>query len=326
MTQEQTRFRSLTELPRDRHVVTIGSFDGVHRGHQHLISKVVEHAGLHQVRSLAITFDPLPAEVLRPDHAPPRVCTTEARTTAMLKSGLDRVAILTFDQHMANQSAGDFLSDLVAAAQPVAIIVGEDFAFGHKRQGTPAFLQTNAVRYGYTVTVVPRINPVEQLEWSSSFIRRVISEDGDVRSAAASLGRLFHLSGTVTGGDRRGRDLGYPTANLIPPVGLVIPADGIYAALVDIENQPEESDLPCLVYVGRRPTFEGNRRVIEVFILDFDSDLYDREITVRFIERVRRDRAFDSPEELVEQMHRDESDGRRILSEFGANVTITPGN
>lgn len=324
MTQEQTRFRSLKKLPSDRHVVTIGSFDGVHRGHQHLINQLVEHARQHQAKSLAITFDPLPAEVLRPDHAPPRVCTTEARTNAMLASGLDRVAILTFDQHMANQSADDFLSELVKSARPIAIIVGEDFAFGHKRQGTPEFLSQRAERYGYSVTIVPRINPVEQLEWSSSFIRRAISADGDVKSAADSLGRLFHISGTVTGGDRRGRDLGYPTANLVPPVGLVVPADGIYAALVDIDSQPEQTDLPCLVYVGRRPTFEGDRRVIEVFILDFDADLYDREITVRFIECVRGDKAFDTPEELVDQMHKDEADGRRILSEFGANVTRTP--
>ncbi|TVR69055.1 MAG: bifunctional riboflavin kinase/FAD synthetase [Sphaerobacteraceae bacterium] len=326
MNSESSIFRSLAELPGDRHVVTVGSFDGVHRGHQYLIQQVAEHASRLNASALGVTFDPHPAEVLRPDKAPSRVCTTSVRTQEMLTAGLDRVAVLEFDHQMANQSADDFLSELVAATHPAGIIIGEDFAFGHKRQGTPEFLRERADQYGYELTIVSRVNPDSQVEWSSSFIRRELAQNGNVRSAADALGRLFSLSGTVGDGEKRGRELGYPTANLRPPEGLIIPADGIYAALVDVNDEINQNGLPCLVYVGKRPTFDNDLRVIEVYILDFDADLYSRNITVHFIELVRPDRAFDSADELVQQMHNDEVSGRRILSEFGANVSTTPGN
>jgi riboflavin kinase / FMN adenylyltransferase len=317
--------RSLADLPCERHVVTIGSFDGVHRGHQHLIQQVVDRARISDCSGLGITFDPLPAEVLRPDKAPPRVCTTVERTKAMLDAGLDRIVLLDFDHAMANQSADEFLAELVRYANPEAIIVGEDFAFGHKRQGTPEFLKTQAEAYGFEVTVVPRINPDNEVEWSSSFIRNAVAEHGDVRSASLALGRMFSLSGRVGDGDKRGRTLGYPTANLQPPDGMVTPADGIYAALVDIESSSDERDLPSLVYIGNRPTFDGMSRVVEVYILDFDADLYDKLVTIRFVDRVRGDQAFDSPQSLIDQMQRDEEAGRQILADFGANVRTKPG-
>ncbi len=321
---DRTLVHSLTDLPDVPHVVTIGSFDGVHRGHQHLIDRVTEQACALGMASLAITFDPLPAEVLRPDKAPPRLCTTAERTFQMREHGIDRIAVLSFDEAMANQSADDFLRELVEAARPAAIVVGEDFAFGHKRQGTPSFLQSRAGELGYQLEIVERINPEEDLEWSSSFVRRQLSEHGDARTAGAVLGRPFRLSGVVQNGDHRGRDLGYPTANLNLPPGLIVPADGIYAALVTISDIQWPENLPSLVYVGTRPTFESTSRVIEVFLLDFDADLYGRKITVDFLDRIRGDRAFDSADELVNQMKQDEADGRRILAEYATPAGTNP--
>lgn len=309
--------RSLEDLPRDRHVLTIGSFDGVHRGHQYLLEQVTRSARERGLSSLAITFDPLPAEVLRPDKAPPRLCTIEERIDQILRCGIDRVVVLTFDDELSSRTAGDFLADVVTAARPVEIIVGEDFAFGYKRQGTPEFLAERAPENGYELQVVERINP--EIELSSSSVRRSLTESGDVRTAGQILGRSFRLAGTVTNGEHRGRDLGYPTANIDPPERLVIPADGIYAAVVD-DDSPEKR--PSLVYIGTRPTFGEGSRIIEVFLLDYAGDLYGRQIGVEFVDRIRGDRAFASADELVDQMKQDELAGRQIFSELGI---IGPG-
>jgi riboflavin kinase / FMN adenylyltransferase len=310
----QSIYRHLEELPQTPHVVTIGSFDGVHRGHLHLIQSVKDYSEEHGIPSLAVTFDPLPAEVLRPDLAPPRLCSTDDRTRALLDAEIDRVVLLTFDMEMANQSADDFLRQLVEAANPRVIVVGEDFAFGHKRQGTPDFLRERAVDCGFALQVVTRINPDPDVQWSSSFVRSVLTDHGNVAEAERVLNRPFRLSGVVQSGDHRGRDLGYPTANLHPPPGLVIPADGIYAAMVRIPDTGSDSLLPSLVYVGTRPTFDQTNRVIEVFLLDFNADLYGRFIEVAFVGRVRGDRKFESADQLVQQMQRDEDEGRQILA------------
>jgi riboflavin kinase / FMN adenylyltransferase len=307
---------SLLDLPEARYVVTIGSFDGLHRGHQHLLSHVVQRATSDAVRSLAVTFDPLPAEVLRPDKSPPRLSSLSDRIEQMIAQGIDHVAVLRFDEAMANQTAEKFLKDLVTVATPPAIVVGADFAFGHKRQGTPQFLAEKADDFGFELVVVDRINPESGVEWSSSFARRALTE-GDVRLARNVLGRPFRLSGVVQNGDHRGRDLGYPTANLNLPENLVVPADGIYAAFVTLEEDKCERYRPALVYIGTRPTFGSSSRVIEVYLLDFDADLYGQEVTIDFVERLRGDRGFDSPDELVRQMEMDEEHGRKVLADPG---------
>ena len=306
---------SLDELPGTPHAVTIGSFDGVHCGHQYLLTRVVQTAQNLGIASLAITFDPLPAEVLRPDKAPPRLCTTQDRIDQMLACGIDRVLVLRFNLEMANKSAGEFLKEICQSAEPNAIIIGEDFAFGHNRQGTPQFLASRAESHGFALEVVERTNPDTEIEWSSSFLRRILVDDGDVSRAEAVLGRPFRLSGTVRDGDHRGRSLGYPTANLGLPDGLVIPADGIYAGLVDVSGLDAGQNRPALIYVGTRPTFQQTTRVIEVFLLEFDQNLYGHGISVTFLERIRGDRKFESPEQLVDQMKRDEAAGRRVFAE-----------
>ncbi len=306
----------LQSLSDTRHVLTIGSFDGVHRGHQYLLSRVVNEARGRGIASLVVTFDPLPAEVLRPDKAPTRISTTEERTREILNSGIDRVALLTFDQALASRTADDFLDDIRLHARPEVIVVGNDFAFGHKRQGTPEFLQQRAHSDGFELQVIERHNPTS-VEWSSSFVRRQLIDDGNVTRAAEALGRYPGLSGRVRDGDHRGRELGYPTANLAVPDRLTVPADGIYAAMVAVHDSEPGTSRPALVYVGTRPTFGGTERIVEVFLLNFRGDLYDRTISLHFVDRIRGDRRFDTVEELVEQMKRDEAAGREIFANLG---------
>jgi riboflavin kinase / FMN adenylyltransferase len=313
---------SLRDLPDTPHVVTIGSFDGVHRGHQYLLEKVQEQASRFDIPSLAVTFDPLPAEVLRPDLAPPRLCSTDDRIEQMLNYGVDRVAVLSFDENLANQSAEDFLSELVTKTSPRGIVVGADFAFGHKRKGTPVFLRERAEEWGYELTVVDRINPDDDAEWSSSFARQALGS-GDVRTASRVLGRPFRIRGSVNDGDHRGRDLGYPTANLQLPDRLIVPADGIYVGMVSIADFHISGELPALVYVGTRPTFGNSQRIIEVYLLDFNADLYGKHITVDFLDHIRGDRRFDSAEDLVSQMKIDEVTGRKLLASYQSEILNT---
>lgn len=315
----ESLFGELSRLPREPHALTIGSFDGVHRGHKHLLGRLSQRAGELDVPSLAITFDPLPAEILRPDSAPSRLCTTEDRTREIFNAGIDRIVVLRFDQEMANQSADAFLNAVLEYSMPQLIIVGEDFAFGHKRQGTPDFLRERSREHGFDLEIVKRVNPDSQ-EWSSSAVRRALAEHGDVKAAEEILGRPFGVSGTVQNGDRRGRDLGYPTANLEVPDRLTLPADGIYAALVNSGETDASIGLPALVYVGTRPTFDGTERHVEVYLLDFSGDLYGRRLAVEFVDRIRGDQKFESADELVEQMQRDEESGRRIFAGLGIEV------
>ena len=299
----------LSAIPSGPHVVTIGNFDGVHRGHQYLLKQVVDRA-TDGARSLALTFDPLPAEVLRPDRAPKRLTTTDDRLTFMAETGLDVIAVVPFTRDFAALEAREFVEQLVDAAHPVHFVVGADFRFGHDRTGSADLLRELGPEYGFAVTVVERIGGEEI---SSTRIRQLLAE-GDVKAAAELLGRWHTLTGRVESGAGRGRNLGFPTANLAIPPALAIPADGIYAAHAALERGGDW--LPALVYIGTRPTFSEVDRVVEVFLLDFTGDLYGSEVTVRFIERIRGDMTFESPEALTEQMHADEVAARRILTEF----------
>jgi riboflavin kinase / FMN adenylyltransferase len=315
----QWLYHSIQELPQQRHVLTIGSFDGVHRGHQHLLTRVADRARQVDISSLAITFDPLPAEVLRPDKAPTRLCTTRDRTGEIHRCSIDHVVLLTFDDDVAHLTADEFLNTILEHAQPSVIVVGEDFAFGHKRQGTPEFLAYRADQDGFGLEVVERVNPVG-IELSSSAVRRALVERGDVQAAREILGRRYRLSGRVKNGNHRGRDLGYPTANLALIDRLTLPADGIYAALVAVDASTEGTSRPALVYIGTRPTFGESARIAEVFLLDFEGDLYGEKLAVDFVDRIRGDRHFDSAEQLVEQMQRDEAAGREIFNALGIGV------
>jgi riboflavin kinase / FMN adenylyltransferase len=305
---------TLAAVDGGKHVVTVGSFDGVHRGHQYLLARVVERARDHGCRSLVVTFDPLPIEVLRPDRAAPRLTTTGERVRQILRTGVDQIVVINFDRVFAARTADQFVADLVTHATPVEMIVGHDFAFGHNRTGTAEYLVEVGPTLGFSTEVIQRVS-MDGLELSSSATRTALLDSGDARHAAAILGRPFRLTGTVENGARRGRDLGYPTANLDISENLVIPADGIYAALSSLPGGDVEN--PSLVYVGKRPTFDGDRRIVEVFLLDTDCDLYGTEVSVDFLERIRGDRRFESAEALVEQMNDDERVAREFFKRAG---------
>lgn len=301
---------TLDEVPGERHVVTIGNFDGVHRGHQYLLRRVAERARAAGARSLVITFEPLPVEVLRPERAPKRLCTTAERLELISAQGIDTIVVLAFDRAFSRQVPMEFVERLVAATQPIEIVVGPDFAFGRDRAGNTALLRERGPSHGFTVPALDQID-LDGNVISSTHIRRLIAA-GDVTAATSLLGRPYHLAGSVEHGAHRGHDLGYPTANLALPDHLVIPADGIYAAGVSIDAGVVI--LPAMVYIGSRPTYGEVARVIEVNILDYDGDLYGHHLDVFFAGRVRGDQRFESVDAMVNQIARDEVEARRILS------------
>lgn len=296
----------------DAHVITIGNFDGVHRGHQHLINAVIADADARDVGSAVLTFDPLPLEVLRPTSSLPRLNSTADRLNLIRALGVDVVISIRFSHEVAAMEPAEFVRQVVDSFHPVEIVVGSDFAFGHNRSGNPELLRTLGPHHNYEVRVVDRIGD-GQTDFSSSRVREYLA-NGDVRNATDVLGRPFFLRGTVIEGQRRGRDLGFPTANLAIPGNIAVPADGIYAAFTQTGLSTDL--IPSMVYVGSNPTFDGAVRTIEVNLLEFNADLYGSELTVLFVDRVRGDRRFDSAQALIEQMQRDQSTTVHILRQL----------
>lgn len=301
----------LEEAGDSPHVVTVGNFDGVHRGHQFLIQQVVDEARRRQVRSLAITFEPHPIAVLRPDHSPERLATADEKLALLRATGLDSVATLEFTPEFAALEPDAFLDLVLATAQPVEVFVGEGFRFGHSRAGDGETIRRFGVAHGFDTTIVTRLHDGDQVI-SSSKIRAALKA-GDVSGAADWLGRRYRLLGTVERGAARGRELGYPTANLTVDPLVCVPGDGIYAALAHLPDGSMAAR-QALVYIGTRPTFDNGDRLIEAYILDFSGDLYTRELEVEFVAFIRGDRAFVSGEALTAQMQIDERQAREILS------------
>jgi riboflavin kinase / FMN adenylyltransferase len=313
---------ALQRIQGTQHVVTIGNFDGVHLGHQHLICQVLDVSRQHDARSLVVTFEPHPVAVLRPDFAPPRISTPAAKTALLHAAGVDDVATLPFDLAFASLEPEAFVQLIVDHASPVSVIVGEGFRFGRKRAGSIETLRSIGQQCNFEAREVVPLHDAEGVV-SSSRVRASLAS-GDVSVAEALLGRRFRLTGEVEHGMARGRDLGYPTANLAVEAGYCIPADGIYAGYAHLDgqqNRPREA----LIYIGTSPTFGERERLVEVNILDYRGDLYSRSLEIEFLERVRPDRKFDSSEALMAQMADDEVKSRRLLagstSENGRKVS-----
>ncbi len=295
-----------------QHVVTIGNFDGVHRGHQYLLNVVVSAARARGARSAVLTFDPLPLEVLRPDINLPRLTTTEDRINLIRSLGIDAVVPIRFSRDVASLEPSEFVRQVVDTFNPIEIIVGSDFAFGRNRSGNPHLLSELGERHEYTVRVTDRIGDHNK-DFSSSRVRECLTA-GDVRNAAEVLGRPYFLRGVVVHGKQRGRELGFPTANLTISDNVAVPSDGIYAALV--QTRQGGALVPAMVYVGTNPTFDDHARVIEANLINFDADLYDSDLTVLFVDRVRGDQRFGSAQTLVEQIHRDQEVTVRVLGDL----------
>ncbi len=273
--------------------VAVGTFDGVHLGHREVIR------GADSV----LTFEPHPVSVVAPQHTP-RLLTTLARKAELVESlGVRELVVIPFDADFAKLTAAQFVDDvLVGALGATQVAIGENFRFGHKAQGDPALLRTDA-RFA---TVVRPLLEIGGEIVSSSHIRGLLLA-GEIAESNRLLGSSFELSGEVVHGDARGRELGFPTANLIPDEALVCPGHGVYACLAD--------GRPAAVSIGVRPTFKtGRAELIEVYILDFDGDLYGSTLRLQFLERLRGERRFEDSDSLIEQMHRDVLATREIAA------------
>jgi len=308
-------WRSLGDVPADlgRTVVTIGNFDGVHRGHRTVIERaraVARDLDVHHV--VAVTFDPHPMAVLRPEHAPSTLTSIETRCELLADAGVDDCLVLPFDREIALWSPEQFIDRiLVAALHARAVVVGANFRFGNRAAGDVTTLRELGGDRGFEVEGVA-LDGGPQV-WSSTYIRTCLAT-GDVAGAAEALGRPFTVRGVVVKGDQRGRDLGFPTANVPTSAMAAAPADGVYAGRLRRCDTGET--YPAAISVGTNPTFDGDReRRVESYVLDrTDLDLYGVEVEVSFVERLRGMVKFDSIEGLVKTMNDDVRRARELLS------------
>jgi riboflavin kinase / FMN adenylyltransferase len=303
--------RSLEDLTSAPSVLTIGTFDGVHLGHQRLIGAVVEQARERGVRAVVLTFDPHPRAVLAPESAPPRITTVDDEAALMATLGVDLLVVYPFTRETANTSAHDFMAKVARTVHPVEVWVGDDFAFGRGREGNLDVLRALGGEFGYTLNVLPRIHlgdrPDGEMIGSTNIRAHLLA--GEVAAAARLLGRPYALRGPVVRGAGRGRQIGFPTANVhvaqgVP--GIVVPRDGIYATWVTIADDPTR--YPAMTYIGPRPQFDNGPRSVEPNLIGWDGDLYDQTIAVHFVHWVRGDAKFASVDDLIAQMRQDQVD------------------
>ena len=289
--------------PGSRAVVSIGMYDGVHVGHRTVISQVRERAARTGARSVVVTFDRHPMSVVRPEQAPKLLTTLEHKLELLSGTGVDAVAVVSFDEHQSHETAPEFVERvLVHSLAAESVIVGTDFHFGHMRQGNVTLLREMGERHGFIadpVRLVPRADGVDE-PVSSTAIRRALA-GGEIDTANRMLGRPHEVRGTVVDGDKRGRTIGFATANVAVPPGMCIPADGVYAA---VHVRSDGSEHPCAVNIGRRPTFyrDAQHSLIESHLLDFAGDLYGESAAVRFLAFLRSEKAFGGVDELREQL------------------------
>ena len=291
-----------------RSFVAIGNFDGVHRGHRAVIDRAVEHAHADRRSAIALTFEPHPRAFFRQDQPLFRLTPEPAKLRLLAAAGLDGAIVMNFDAKLASVTAENFVADiLVKRLSIVGVVVGADFHFGKRRQGTPAFLQEQGEQRGFEVDLVApflfRGKPV-----SSSSVREALGR-GEVEEAAKLLGYQWFVSGKIIHGEKRGRELGYPTANLALDAACGL-AHGIYAVRVQANGKIHDG----VASFGRRPTFGDGAPLLEIFLFDFSGDLYDVDIDVAFIGWVRPEAKFDSAEALVKQMDADSSHAREKLA------------
>jgi riboflavin kinase/FMN adenylyltransferase len=292
-------------------VVTVGMFDGVHRGHRALLDRVAAEAAARDVPAAAVTFDRHPLAVLRPGGEPPLLTTLDRKVALLGEAGMEVVLVLEFTRELSEVPAEAFATEVLFDALAArAVVVGENFRFGHKAAGDPALLADLGRPRGIDVVAVP-LQAHDGEVVSSTRVRTELAA-GDVAAAAASLGRPYVVEGVVVEGDHRGRPLlGVPTANLQVPAGIALPADGVYAGhLTDEEDRVAR---PAAISVGTNPQFGTDRRV-EAHVLDFDADLYGHRVSVAFTHHLRDQAVFAGTDELVAQIRADIAQARRLLS------------
>ena len=309
--------------PLEPSVVTIGAYDGVHLGHQVVIGQVRELAAARGLQTVVVTFDRHPATVVRPASAPKLLCDLDQKLELLEATGVDATYVIRFDAERATETAEEFVEDvLVGCLSARAVVVGEDFHFGHKRGGNVALLHEMGATRGFTVEGLSLVDAAgspagDGPNVSSTAIRGLLI-DGDVAGAGALLGRPHEVRGVVEHGDQRGRELGFPTANLVIPDEVQLPADGIYAGWFE---RPDGSVTPTAMSLGHRPTFYDRPEgapLLECNLLDFSGDLYGEAVKARFVERLRGEVRFESVEGLVTQMQADVKQTRQLLTQAPA--------
>jgi riboflavin kinase/FMN adenylyltransferase len=303
------RWYGLDEVPAGwgQSVVTIGVFDGVHRGHQRDLARAREIAGQLGLPAVVVTFDPHPDEVIRPGTHPASLTSNRRRDQLMGALGVDAVVVLPFTLEFSRLGPDEFVrAVLVDRLHAAAVVVGEDFRFGHKAAGDVNLLAKLGEKYDFTAEGLPLL--IEDEQTISSTVIRAMLQAGDVAAAATALGRPHRVEGTVIRGHQRGRGLGFPTANVESPPHTAIPADGIYAGwLSRLDTDGEEAERwPAAISIGTNPTFGENARTVEAYALDRDDlDLYGTHVAVDFAHRLRGTLRFESVDALVAQMRRD---------------------
>lgn len=304
------RWRGVENTPTGwgRSVVTIGVFDGVHRGHQAIIRHAVATARASGLSSVVLTFDPHPAEVVRPGSHPAVLTGPQFKADLIEALGVDALCVLPFTMDFSRLAPDEFVHDvLVEHLHAATVVVGENFRFGHKAAGDVALLTELGRRFGFGVENSPLLTD-DGTTFSSTYVRACIAA-GDVSAAALALGRDHRVEGVVVRGDQRGRGMGFPTANLETLPHAAVPADGVYAGWLVRAGKR----LPAAVSVGTNPTFSGTQRRVEAYVLDFDDDLYGEHVGVDFTAYIRPMTPFTSVEGLIEAIAADVEQTRVIL-------------
>ncbi len=297
---------SAGECLAERHAVTIGVFDGIHLGHQYVIGETRRQADAVGDNLAVVTFDPHPARIVRPASAPKILTGIDHRLELLDRLGVDTTVVIMFDLEQASEGAADFVERvIVKCLMARSVTVGADFHFGHRREGNVPFLVGLGHDLGFEVNALSAVERTDSRgeAISSTAIRQALTE-GDVRRAAAMLGRFHQVRGTVAAGDRRGRTIGFPTANLDVSPDLAIPADGVYAAWY---LTPDGVRHRAATNIGKRPTFyaDADRSLVEAHLLDFDGDLYGQLGRVEFVARLRGEQRFQGIEALQAQLRTD---------------------
>lgn len=300
--------------PGERAVITIGAYDGVHRGHQAVIGEVRRLSAEMGARSVVVTFDQHPASIVRPESAPRLLTDLPQKLQLLAATGVDATVLVSFDAEQSREAPADFVQRvLVDCLRTAAVVVGEDFHFGYQRRGNVALLRELGVDADFEVRPVELLGRTDGVEEavSSTAIRRALA-GGDVEVAASLLGRPYEVRGLVVQGDQRGRLLGFPTANVEVPILCCLPADGVYAGWYECADG---SVHPCAMNLGRRPTFfeHANVSLLEAHLIDFNGDLYGQSARVSFTHFLRSERKFDGIDALITQLKHDVEHARSVL-------------
>ena len=293
-------------------VVTTGTFDGVHLGHSKILERLCERARFHSGVSVVMSFEPHPRKVLFPDAAPVHMLSTiEEKMERLTFYGIDYLYLIPFTLEFSHKSSLEFIEqDIVTGLRPVCLVTGYDHHFGKDRQGSIDDLRVSGEKYGFEVEEIPALD-LDQVAVSSSIIRKALMQ-GDVHTAARYLGYPYTLSGLVVAGDRLGRTLGFPTANLsLAQNDKLIPSDGVYACRVEVDA----IDYACMLNIGNRPTFQGIDRRIEAHLIGFSGDLYGKMLRVFFVERIRDEMKFSGAQALISQLEKDLTKASELLSD-----------